>query len=140
MCWKVRRWRAAGKSARTLGSKSSEIPRRSPKRFAGASCSRQAQEWIQRRPRAACPQAWSQPSVQAAHWPVVLELPNLVGLRCCPLQGPRFCDRDHIDERSHFNAAGFRDNYTITRDTGNDISVKPNLSYSLEVRSLLKNK
>jgi hypothetical protein len=51
---------------------------------------------------------------------------------------PRFCDRDHIDERSHFNAAGLRANYTITRDTGNDISVKPNLPFSLEVRSQLK--
>jgi hypothetical protein len=52
----------------------------------------------------------------------------------------RFCDRDHIDDRSHFNAAGFRDNYTITRDTGNDISVKTEFAFFTRSALLLKNK
>jgi hypothetical protein len=50
------------------------------------------------------------------------------------------CDRDHIDDRSHFNAAGFRDNYTITRDTGNDISVKTEFAFFTRSALLLKNK
>ena len=69
---------------------------------------------------------------------MVRELLSALGSRCCPLQGPRFCDRDHIGNRSHFNAAGLRDSYTITRDTGNDISVKT--EFALITRSAVATK
>src|SRR2546423_7666173 len=66
--------------------------------------------------------------------------PELCWLTLLSTSRSRFCDRDHIDDRSHFNAAGFRDNYTITRDTGNDISVKTEFAFFTRSALLLKNK